>query len=243
MKKLTIITQNLNRKLDIENINKYIDEYEADIYAFQELKSGRYGITEIIDKPNYKEVNEIYKEIYKGNSDEERLMKCSFPWLEFKSGYWMEKIIKFDNKEIIIFNFHSSLYYSIQLRYVLLKRLEELKGKYVILLGDFNAAFKYQSENIIPENDQFLSFLTNKYEYMELCNDKEDEKKPHYTFMHHGKRKKLDHIFVSKNLYHNIRYKINYIDEVNYNFDEYKKNKGISTDHFGIKLTFSFKFQ
>ncbi|MDU5740144.1 MAG: hypothetical protein E6Z84_05220 [Clostridium sp.] len=156
----------------------------------------------------------------------------------------MEKHIVFDNKEIIILNFHSSLKYSTELRYVLLKRLDELNDENVILLGDFNAAFKYQSESIVPENHKFLSILTNeRYKFSELYSIEENEENPHYTFKLEStnKQKKLDHIFVSQSLFEKkFNYQIDYIDEVNRNFKGKKTNKEISTDHSGIKLTFSF---
>ncbi|MDU5740145.1 MAG: hypothetical protein E6Z84_05225 [Clostridium sp.] len=51
MKKLSVITQNLNKKLNDEDINKYINKYEADIYAFQELRRNHSGITDIFNNP------------------------------------------------------------------------------------------------------------------------------------------------------------------------------------------------
>lgn len=239
MESLSIITQNLNRNFTYKTISAYLKKYDADIYAFQELLHNRCGITDIIgnqEKPKY----EIY---YSGNSFEENLTEKLFPWIEFKSGYFMERHIVFQKVKIVIINFHSSLRYSKELRCVLLQRLKELEKDNVILLGDFNAAFNHQTENKIDENDEFLNIVTNKkYCYIELNSKNEDASNPHYTFVKNNEFKKLDHIFVSESLFKRLEnVAVEYFDEVNRNFKEYDKEGGISTDHSGIKLTFSVK--
>lgn len=127
-------------------------------------------------------------------------------------------------------NIHISLSYSTYLRFLLLQRLDELRGKNVILLGDFNAAFDYQSQNYVPENDRYLKYLVTEYQYIELLSQGEEEN-PQYTFIDKkNNSKKLDHIFVSKTLYNIIKntYTLRYIGEV--------KQCQKSIDHVGIEL-------
>lgn len=221
MGQLKIITQNLNRN----NAEEYMKEYEADIYAFQELKSNYSGITEILntESPDYTVID-------KGNDYAHSLSSKFFPWWDFRSGYWMEEYILYQNKKIIIINIHISPSYSTYLRFLLLRRLEELENKNVILLGDFNAAFDFQSENRVSENHRYLECLTKIYGYVELCS-KEENEKPHYTYQDAKNHwKKLDHIFVSQPLFNQLKeYQITYIDEV--------RSHHIYTDHSGIQLT------
>ncbi len=245
MPELSIITQNLNGNLCDRNIKRYITQYPADIYAFQELRRGKCNV---IDYEFGLETSD-FKINYTGNEEAKRIWEDAFPWIEFKSGYWMELNIEFDNRKIVILNFHNSCRYSSELRYVLLKRLDELQNKNVILLGDFNAAYGYQSTNIVEENEIFLTILSDEKGYIELCSPEEKEN-PHYTYLHKRRSgeielKKLDHIFMSPCMYEKLGKSpdICYIDEVNYNFDEYKECAKISTDHSGIRLTFSFKDQ
>lgn len=223
MGQLRMITQNLNRNF----YHKYMCQYQADIYAFQESKTGRSAITEIRNKESQDYIIE-----YNGNDRVHELSLEYFPWWEFRSGYWMEEHILYQNKKIILINIHISPYYSTFLRFLLLKRLEDLEKKNVILLGDFNAAFDYQSENSVPENHAYLDYLTKTYDYVELCS-KEENVRAHYTYFDQKNNhwKKLDHIFVSKTLFEQLKeYQITYIDEVCQN--------SIHTDHSGIQLTF-----
>lgn len=239
MNKLLIISQNLNGKLTDKTVKEYIKKKKADIYAFQELKRNRCNITDT------KAVNMQVQDF----PHVQQIWENAFPWIEFKSGYWKESGITFSEKEIRIINFHSSPWYSAQMRYVLLKRLEEIKDEtgFVILLGDFNAAFAYQTEqdtnSTTRENDAFLTQIKS-LGFTELLSKREKEKaEPHYTFYHEKKdktidKKKLDHIFISEGLSALSRegwqFFVEYIDDV---------NKSISppdlafTDHSGIKLT------
>lgn len=155
MNTISIITQNLNR--NIQTLNSYYNENQADIYAFQEIPKtgpGRPFHTIFTLAPNSK-----YDEI-QSNFVAQNIWDEAFPWIEFKGGYWMEKELEFDNEYILIINYHGSLRYDIQLRYVLLKRLldSNLNNKPVILLGDFNASFNHQTQyaTINTENDKFL---------------------------------------------------------------------------------------
>lgn len=233
--KLSIITQNLDGKLNDINIKEYMEKYVADIYAFQELRRGRYNVTDFKVSRQC-----VYKVDDRENDKAKKLWDDAFPWMEFRSGYWMESNIKIGNEKVIIINFHSSCYYSSELRYILLKRLDGLQNENIILLGDFNAAFKYQTMKNIKENDNFLSIIIEKG-FIELCASNENKNNPHYTHMHKGELKKLDHIFVSKCFNKKFKdYRIDYIDEVNRNF---KKNTNISTDHSGIRLMLEFEYK
>lgn len=222
MGQLKIITQNLHRNFNQE----YMNLYEADIYAFQELKTGHLAITKILNKESQDYIIE-----YKGNDRVHELSLEYFPWWEFRSGYWMEEHILYQNKKISLINIHISPYYSTFLRFLLLKRLEDLENQNVILVGDFNAAFDYQSENSVPDNHAYLGYLIKTYGYFELCS-KEENVKPHYTYFDQKKNgKKLDHIFVSQTLFDQLKdYQITYIDEVTQN--------SIHTDHSGIQFIF-----
>lgn len=145
--------------------------------------------------------------------------------------------------------YHISTSYTDQLRLVLLKRLEQLKEKDVILLGDFNAAFLAQTDDKIKENDKFLTILEK--EYREILGDEESKDNPHFTYalMHsNGKecsKKKLDHIFVSPELdKHGWNMKVEYIDDVNINLSNIYTEKTPSdpfTDHSGLKLVIESK--
>jgi len=267
-KTLTIITQNLNKRLvakengndGIKQIYDIYREFEvekleksenhekvggADIYAFQER-----GVT---GKPKLGITGFITDE-YKWENDSERAKEIwdkAFPWIEFKSGYWAEKDVKFAGKEITIINLHCSSYpeYVHLLRYTLVKRLkgldeEEKENKYVILLGDFNAAFKNQTENPIEENHEFLKQIVD-LGFEELLSEEE----PHFTYDVGGLKKKLDHIFISRELYKlkekgTWGFKIEYIDREE--ITNYLKSNGIpaegnktwpyGVDHDGIRL-------
>jgi hypothetical protein len=83
MKKLSIITQNLDNKIDEQGIKDFFNAFNADIYAFQEFKRNRCGIVEIFTRPTFND----YIELYHGNESERRIANLFFPWLDFKSGY------------------------------------------------------------------------------------------------------------------------------------------------------------
>lgn len=233
MRELSIITQNLNGRFDYKSITEYTKVHKANIYAFQELKSGKSYITDIL-------IDDHLKNKYKDSDDAKKLWEDAFPWLDFKSGYWKEWGIEFAGKKIRIINVHCSPTYTNSMRYTLLKMLDEsnIKNELVILLGDFNAAFKNQTETNIKENHKFLSLITQDLKYKELLANAETENKPHFTFQYKGKRKKLDHIFISEELFKfsnaGWNFLIEYIDSVNLNFS---KSKEAFTDHSGIKLT------
>ncbi len=174
---LTIITQNLNWRLGEGDIEKYTKEYPADVYAFQEFNVGTH-ITVFVTKNEDK---------YDWENDSERAEEIwddAFPWIEFRSGYWAEKDIKFAGKEIKVINFHSSPKYSYAIRSILLKRLKEVncKYKYVILLGDFNASFE--------GNDESFAFLNciEKNGFKECLSDEGAE--PTYTYAYYTYEKK-----------------------------------------------------
>lgn len=233
-KEFSIISQNLNGKLTEKTVKRYEQREKADIYAFQELKQERYNITDT------KAVNMPMKDILQA----EQIWMDAFPWLEFKSGYWKESSIEFSKKEIRIINFHSSPFYSAQMRYILLKRLGEIKADFVILLGDFNAEFENQTEQplsrVTKENDAFLAQIGG-LGFTELLSEQErEENKPHYTFQYGKYKKKLDHIFISQGLsdlsHQGWRFSIQYIDDVNISFSPSESEQAF-TDHSGIKLT------
>ena len=131
-------------------LREYMEWYDADIYAFQNapLAGNRSkAFTGFRVRPD-----ELRK--YRGaesDHDVKAIWREAFPWIEFKSGYWMEKKVEFDGEEIIIINYHCASNYSVQLRYILLKRLdqESILDKCVILLGDFNTVFNFQTERVI----------------------------------------------------------------------------------------------
>lgn len=262
MVKLTIITQNLNGKINgkarkskeddlaiIKEIEqKYKDAYMAepdidivakpniDIYAFQELHNSptNTNITYTII------ASEQLTKIESVSGRAEEIWDKAFPWAEFVSGYWDECDVKFAGEQIKIINFHSSCRYDLAIRYTLLKRLSEIYWRYTILLGDFNAAFCSQTAKPIEENEEFLKRIKT-FGFRE-CTDQEENDKPHYTRFD----RKLDHIFISDSLFELLRdsnpeidkekpYNIIYIDKVNLNHPSHLK--AAFTDHSGIMLT------
>lgn len=251
--------ENVNSELTVPEAflevvkERYIKSHKADIYAFQEvakLNNGHWSnITETI-------IPSLPKNARDADCAEE-IWYEAFPWNEFRSGYWDECDIEFAGKEIKIINFHSSPTYDLAIRYTLLKRLSNIQGRLTILLGDFNAAFRYQTQspedNNIIEGEDFLKEITRKYKFIECIDSKEHKGNPHYTHFYPDesnadekiKRNKLDHIFISKSLSRLLKkpYEIQYFDEVNYcpialNEDgkEMDKDKAF-TDHSGIMLT------
>ena len=80
--KLSIITQNLDGKFNDKNIKEYMEKYVTDIYAFQELRRGRYNVTDFEVSPQC-----VYKVDDKENDKAKKLWDDAFPWMEFRSGY------------------------------------------------------------------------------------------------------------------------------------------------------------
>lgn len=239
---LTIISQNLfnyrkkNRK-GKKQIDFYINNYKADIYAFQEFPEWGRGKTFYTTFYNNKEDKGFVEKI-------EKLWKRYYPWTDFPKRYWSEKEISFCGKCITIINLHISNSYDDQLRFILLKRLEQLKNELVVIVGDFNAAFSYQTDNVIIGNNVFLSLIIKKG-YVEMCDKCENIDNPHYTFALFSsstnlwEKKKLDHIFCSQGIF-KMGWEIDadYIDDVNVHLEHINGNKPQNpfTDHTGIKL-------
>lgn len=241
--RITIISQNLYnyKKKNIKGlgqVDSYRKNYKADIYAFQEYPEWGRGKT-------------FYTTFYgnegenKGSVNETKnLWNVYFPWSDFPQRYWSEVDVHFNSVKIRIINVHITSIYQDQLRLVLLKRLEQLKNKSVILLGDFNAAFSYQTENVVQGSDSFLTLITD-IGYKEICGKEEDNKDPHYTYaLKRSKtklweKKKLDHIFISLKL-DKVGWKmdVEYIDKVNINSEQIIgiKPTDAFTDHSGMKL-------
>ncbi|MDD6858838.1 MAG: hypothetical protein PUD71_10815 [Lachnospiraceae bacterium] len=240
---MTIISQNLYnyRKKNIKGlgqVDSYRNNYKADVYAFQEYPEWGRGKT-------------FYTTFYdnggenKGSVNEARaLWEIYFPWSDFPQRYWTEVDVHFNNVKIRVINVHITSNYQDQLRFVLLKRLEQLENEPVILLGDFNAAFSYQTENVVQGNDLFLSLII-EIGYKEICGEMEDNKNPHYTYAikpsktKEWEKKKLDHIFVSSKL-DELSWNMNveYIDNVNINLEHISgiKPSDAFTDHSGLKI-------
>lgn len=265
--RISIVCQNLNGhyKHNSKLIEKYKNKIFADIYAFQEFPEGRSFCTKFqINNPkiNFEEVsNEEVQKIWDNvfyrteNNDNNE-------WKDFRTAYWCEANLTYQGEKIRIVNLHCSPYYSEQLRYILINRILELKSlhKNIMLLGDFNAAEYSQNEDPKIWGQALYHTITDILKFDELfCkieNKEETINNPHYTFAYNHqkgkwKRKKLDHIFVSKNMHKLLckwGYSINYIDEVNYNADKLNKldelkNSEIEafTDHSGIMLQIGVK--
>lgn len=218
MAKLTIVTQNLDGKIDYKlgesrqktdsNIIEAIegkygkagmskeDLNNINIYAVQELSKFRNKITRTIVRPPFN------KDIKDADCAEEIWYKA-FPWNEFRGGYWDECDIELARETIKIINFHSSPLYDLAIRYTLLKRLYDIQDRLTILLGDFNAAFRNQIkiENVkdggvikgsveegVIEGEDFLKEITRKYGFIE-CEDLGELKgEPHYTHTHKNEK-------------------------------------------------------
>ena len=245
-KKITIISQNLynynnHRKKNIRGLKQvalYQNNYKADVYAFQEYPEfgrGKTFYTTFCDNNGESKgsVNEV-----------EALWKEHFPWSNFPQRYWAEINELFNKVEISVINVHITITYQDQLRFVLLKRLEQLKYEPVILLGDFNAAFSYQTDKVVQGNDLFMSLITKKG-YKEICGEKENNINPHYTHALKSsktkswEKKKLDHIFMSSKLDElGFNMDLEYIDDVNINLQYINGIKPLDafTDHSGLKL-------
>lgn len=245
---MMIISQNLynyrkKNSKGLGQIKAYLNNYKADVYAFQEYPEWGRGKT-------------FYTTFYDNNGENrgsikeaEKIWYKYFPWSDFPQRYWTEADVHFNNVKIKIINVHITSSYQDQLRFVLLKRLDQLVNEQVILLGDFNAAFSYQTENIIRGNDLFLSLITDKG-YKEICGEEENDKVPHYTYALKSsktklwEKKKLDHIFVSQKLDElNWRMYIEYIDDVNINLVHINgiKPSDAFTDHSGLRLVIESK--
>lgn len=238
--KKVIISQNLHNYPRKNQLlpKDYIKKYKADYYAFQEYpRDGKGFRSVIVDKEgNDKSIDVKNVEI---------LWKKYFPWTEFRSGYWSETSIRFGYKKIVILNIHISTSYTDNLRLVILQRLKQLKGKRVLLVGDFNAAFKNQTDTPIEENHKFLSCIIGEG-YTEKEDTKEKSNSPHYTFAVEDKdkniwlKKKLDHVFISNVLRddENLSVEIQYLDKVNINYNHlgYATMSTNFSDHTGIKI-------
>lgn len=207
----------------------YMDKYGKEIiYAFQELGNKEKGArkTSYITRTI---VPECYHKDTGVSGRAKEIWDEVFPWAKFANGYWDECDIQFAGKKIKIINFHSSPRHDLAIRYILWKRIPEVSSRYTILLGDFNAAFKGQTEaegQDIKESRKFLE-RTEEYGFKECMIDGETEKNPHYTHSYIIKandpknnklvRNKLDHIFISESLFELLKglYMIEYLDEVN----------------------------
>jgi len=242
---LTIVTQNLNGKYDDHTIKEnYLNKINEDrkmkpnIYAFQKFKRQTCSkkVSSLTDFKVNLSANEKVSAV--GNERAEALWDEAFPWIEFKSEYWKElnlsiDEISIDTEEIIIINIYLSPTYEIALKNILLKRLAELKGKKVILLGDFNAVFENQTQNSIKENTEFFKLICNEgFKELPLT---ENQKGECYTYRYNREHKKLGHIFVSKNFAHYIinTPEIEYID-----FPDDKEEGA----HRGMLTTLEFDF-
>jgi endonuclease/exonuclease/phosphatase family metal-dependent hydrolase len=241
---LTLVTQNLfnyrkKNSLGKKQIDYYIKNYKADLYAFQEYPIWGRGRT--FKTAFYANGNEYNVDLPGETID---IWKEFFPWSSFPERYWNEARIIFDGAEIIIINVHISLNCSDQLRLLMIKRLQQLSCEKVILVGDFNASFCSQTEMAIPENDLFLSMIL-KSGFTEVLDSSEKRGEPHYTFALFDQkkkawvRKKLDHVFISNDLIdEEYEITLKYIDDVNLNEQHIvktAKGKGF-TDHSGIAL-------
>lgn len=244
MRNISIICQNLfnYRKKNMILPYDYMTKYKADYYAFQEYPDygrGRTFYTTII--------NSEKQDISKNNYDEIiNVWNTFFQWTKMPFRYWSETKIEFKGKDIFLINVHMSTSYTEPLRLILLQRLKQLKGKRVILMGDFNAAFTNQTELVIEENSKFLSMII-KSGYVELLGKDETNENPHYTFAIEDKkkkcwiRKKLDHVFVSEVMSDDVEVdtSIEYLDSTNMNVDKIFSDVGLNdgiSDHTGIRI-------
>lgn len=196
MKSLSIITQNMGASKSMfgksqkqrsnrdyltgalekkDSTQEYMERYDADIYVFQDLSKigGR--------NKNFRGFQTRPEADMKYGGKEtdmaaRALWQEAFPWIEYKVGCWMEKTISFDEEEIVIINYHCTSGCAVQSRYILLKRLEQedLKGKCVLLTGEFNPMYHYQTEQVIKENWDFLQEIVRR-EYVDVF-EKETEK-------------------------------------------------------------------
>lgn len=245
--KVTIISQNLYnyRNKNIKGKGQvafYMQNYKADLYAFQEFPEWGRG------KTFHTSFYDVKGEAQGDISEVKNIWNNYFPWTDFPRRYWSELLLTFDNQKVRIINVHIGSGVDDQLRMVLLERIEQLSGEHVLLVGDFNAAFLYQTEHKIQGNDVFLSKILDKG-YTELKAE-EENKEPHYTYAFFNKksnvweRKKFDHIFYSKTM-EDMEWKlsIEYIDEVNINLNHINNQEPENpfTDHSGLKVVIEVK--
>lgn len=177
---------------------------------------------------SYAEMEEIWRDLFE---------MCSTS--RYRSAYFTEKWIKFCGKNIRLINVHLSLSYEIELRLSLLEYLSRLQNKYTIIMGDFNAAEKWQTSNYIEGNDKFLKKMKSRG-YFELLNEKEQKGRPHYTHYCQEKGRKLDHIFLSNAFEKDFETRIEYNDNINHTVPG-NKNSNAFTDHSAIRLTIKKK--
>ncbi len=239
--KLRIVTQNLN-KADISWIERYKEKVNADIYAFQEIKKGTAGITDIHISNNLPDDTLIQIEA-KSLEAEENWNNVfnktgKGPWFDFRDGFWKEATLTYKNGTIKIINIHLSNYSNEQFRFLLTKYLYDLEKSFenVLLLGDFNTAEYNQTMKPNTWAQAMYHTITDIFGYKELFSENEKPTEPHYTFCEY-KQQKIDHIFVSPKLYIKLRewgFRVRYIDEVNINKDKLQNINEDST-FFGIK--------
>lgn len=177
MKKITLISQNLYNcpKPNEFTPEKYIKSYKADYYAFQEYPGNKTRFCTMI-------VNKDNQLISSGTEAASTIWNSDFPWMDFRDGYWSEAQLEIENIKIHIINIHIGPYYTQMLRCVLIKRLHQLKDSNVILVGDFNAAFSYQTEKVIKDHEVFLNCLLSQG-YTELESEEEKRGSTHYTYV------------------------------------------------------------
>jgi len=267
--KITCLNFNRYKNKEIqssEDLKKYVIKYlnkkNADIIAGQEFpakisngfksgeaffegetKGGSHFFTGFCIKNEeyntglnpYAEIEEIWEELFQ---------ICSLKkYHEFKDGYFAEKWVKFCGKNIRLINIHISRTYEIQLKLSLIEYLSRLQNKYTIIMGDFNAAKKEQTEVVISGNDRFLRRIESKG-YVELLDEKEKNGEAHYTHYVKKEGKKLDHVFVSKAFNEDFKTNIEYDDDVNYTVPEEDKSENSKekfTDHSAITVTIEKK--
>lgn len=256
---ISIICQNLYKGSTKSDVQNYINDYPADIYAFQEIPRNTEMKHYLVETPEdivtFCSGFIVNKE--KGvignysNGEAEKIWDEAFKdiYKSFRSAYWLEKEICLNNLKITIINVHCAPTYTVEFRYVLMNRLKQLKNRNVILLGDFNAAKNDQTEYPKEDGNLFLRTI-EKSGFTELLSNTENE--PQYTLAYNHKvkgwkKKKVDHIFVSNSLLECLEtkgwsYSIEYIHDVNVNIDKLGYKKSIKkfnafTDHSGIRLS------
>lgn len=172
---------------------------------------------------------------------------CIVP--QFEKKYWSEIVVNFEGKDIRIINVHVSITNNIMIKQTLIYYISKLSDEYCIIMGDFNAAEKKDTEKYFRENDRFLKLIQiNGFE--ELVDNNEKGGTPHFTRYDKDGGRKLDHIFVSDKLYDEFKCEIEYIDEINYTYRKYDlidkryiyTGNGF-TDHSGMKLIISNKIK
>lgn len=228
---MKILSLNVNGATE-DSTNNLMKQNKASIYCFQESKYGIRGNEKINTVNYYKEVLE------KENEKLSSIWNELFPWLEFPENYFAENIIKDEEGEcapFVLINVHLAGFYSgkrYPIMLTLLKRLqmEDLEGKNVILLGDFNA--QKTSDNaskLARQGSEYIKLIENN-RFVEILKD--EKKEPIETYYDSKNNAfRYDHIFFRKGSTNNFNVLIKkYLPEVNED-----KNKWIS-DHRGIMI-------